>query len=191
MNILYAFILAYLYGSIPFTFLIGKFIYNKNILKEGSKNCGGSNLGRVCGSKAFIISFIFDASKGVMAVLLANLFNINPILLLLPILIGHSFSIFLKFKGGKGVASACGFVLAYSFLPAICALIVFVLVLYWKKYVSLASIIAIGFYLLYAIIFETHFYALAVLILYLFVIYLHRENIKRIKNGTENKITWM
>ncbi len=191
MKVLIAIIIMYLYASIPFSYLIGKVIYKKDITKLGSKNIGGSNLGRTCGSKAFILGFIMDASKGALAVVVASLFSISVFYVAPFALLGHSFSIFMKFKGGKGVATACGFVLAYTFWGAVFALSIFVLVLYLKKYVSLASLVAIGAYLIYAIIFQDKIYVFFVIVLYLCIIYLHRNNIKRIKKGTERKITWM
>lgn len=197
-------VLMYLYASIPFTYLIGKYIYKVDITKVGSGNVGGTNLGRAVGKSGFILSFIMDASKGMLAVILASLFHISPVFLAVFALLGHAFPIFFAFKGGKGVATACGFVLAYTFWGAVFALLVFVAVLYWKKYVSLASIIAIGAYLIYIIseniIYfyqmdkfsqELNLYFLIIFIAYLFIIYLHRKNIQRIKEGTESKINWM
>lgn len=191
INIMLAIIVTYLYASIPFSYLIGKIIYKKDITKEGSKNIGGSNLGRTCGKPAFTLGFILDASKGAIVVLIAIIFNINPLVIAPFALLGHGFSIFMKFKGGKGVSTACGFVLAYSFWGAIFALAVFVTVLYLKKYVSLASLVAIGAYIIYAIFYQPPYYTLFIIILYLGIIYLHKDNIKRIKNGEERKITWM
>ncbi|MFV0288943.1 MAG: glycerol-3-phosphate 1-O-acyltransferase PlsY [Mycoplasmatales bacterium] len=191
MKILLAIIITYLYGSIPFSYLIGKIIYQKDITKLGSQNIGGSNLGRTCGKPAFILGFILDASKGAIVVLIASCFVISPLILAPFALLGHGFSIFMKFKGGKGISTACGFVLAYSFWGAIFALSVFVLVLYLKKYVSLASLVAIGAYIVYSIIYQPPFYTLFIIILYIVIIYLHRGNIQRIKAKTERKITWM
>lgn len=191
MKYLIAIAIVYLYSSIPFSYLIGKYIYKKDISKLGSKNIGGSNLGRTCGNQAFVLGFIMDASKGALVVPLATLFSINVLVLAPFALLGHSLSIFMKFKGGKGVATACGFVLAYTFWGAVFALSIFVIVLYLKKYVSLASLVAIGAYLIYAIIFQNKIYVFLIIILYLCIIYLHRLNIRRIINGTERKITWM
>lgn len=191
MNYVIAIVLIYLYAAIPFSYLIGKVIYKKNILEEGSKNPGGSNLGRVCGKWAFVLGFIMDASKGAFVVILCTYLQLQPSWFIFFALLGHGRSVFLKFKGGKGVATACGFVLAYTFWAAIFALTIFVIVLYLKKYVSLASLVAIGAYLIYSIIYQSIDYILLISILYIIVIYLHRENIKKIKNKTENKISWM
>ncbi len=180
----------YLYASIPFSLLVG-FMYGKDIRKEGSGNVGGTNLGRTCGKQAFILGFILDFSKGALAVIFANAFGFNPLLAGLIAILGHTFPIFLGFKGGKGVSTAFGFVCAYSFWGAMFAITVFLLVLKFSKYVSMSSVLAIFAYFLYTIPFQPTFYSISIFIIFCFVTYLHRENIKRIKEGTERKITWM
>lgn len=180
----------YLYASIPFSLLVG-FLFGKDIRKEGSGNVGGTNLGRTCGSKAFVLGFIMDLSKGALAVLIAGGLGFNPLFAGVIAILGHTFSVFLNFKGGKGVATAFGFVLAYSFWGAIFAITVFLIVLKISKYVSLSSIIAIFSYFLYTIFFQSAVYSIAIFIVFCFVTFLHRENIKRIQEGTERKITWM
>lgn len=192
MNILLAIILTYIYAAIPFSLLVGLLLYNTDIRKIGSGNVGGTNLGRACGKKAFTLGFILDGLKGVMAVVLGNIFGVNPILLLFIALLGHSFSIFINFKGGKGVATAFGFVLAYTTVGALIAITGFLICLKISKYVSLSSLVGIGVYLLYSIITEQHIVYIAIITIVLILItYAHRENLKRIKNKTENKITWM
>ncbi len=180
----------YLYASIPFSLLVG-FMYGKDIRKEGSGNVGGTNLGRTCGKQAFILGFILDFSKGALAVIFANAFGFNLLLAGLIAILGHTFPIFLGFKGGKGVSTAFGFVCAYSFWGAMFAITVFLLVLKFSKYVSLSSVLAIFAYFLYTIPFQPAFYSIAIFVIFCFVTYLHRENIKRIKSGDERKITWM
>lgn len=189
-NTLLSIAFAYLYGSIPFSLLVG-LLHGKDIRKEGSGNVGGTNLGRTCGKMAFVYGFLLDFSKGALAVIVANLLGVNPILAALFAILGHTFPIFLKFKGGKGVATAFGFVCAYSFWGAMFAITVFLICLKISKYVSLSSIIAIFAYLLYAIIYQPPLYALIIFGAWCFVTYMHRANIAKIKNGTESKITWM
>lgn len=189
-NTLLSIAFAYLYGSIPFSLLVG-LLYGKDIRKEGSGNVGGTNLGRTCGKMAFVYGFLLDFSKGAFAVIVANLLGVNPILAALFAILGHTFPIFLKFKGGKGVATAFGFVCAYSFWGAMFAITVFLICLKISKYVSLSSIVAIFAYLLYAIIYQPPLYALIIFGAWCFVTYMHRANITKIKNGTESKITWM
>ncbi len=184
------FICIYLYASIPFSLFIG-FLFGKDIRTEGSGNVGGTNLGRTCGKKAFVIGFLLDFSKGALAVVIANLLGANVLLAGLIAILGHTFSIFLNFKGGKGVATAFGFVCAYSFWGAMFAITVFLIVLKLSKYVSLSSIIAIFAYFIYALFFQPLLYTIPIFLIFLFVTFLHRANIIRIFNKTERKITWM
>lgn len=190
MNIVITALLTYLYGSIPFSLLVG-FLYKKDIRKEGSGNVGGTNLGRVCGKPAFVFGFLLDFSKGTLAVLIANYFGVSPLLGAGFAILGHSFSIFLKFKGGKGVSTGFGFVVAYTFWGAMFAITVFLITLKLSKYVSLSSIVAIFAYFCFSLFYADPFYTLICFIIFAFVTFMHRENIKKIKNKTESKITWM
>ncbi len=192
MNYILSVIIVYLYAAIPFSLLVGKFVYGVDIRKIGSGNVGGTNLGRACGKNAFIYGFLLDGSKGVMAVIIATIFNVNPIILLGAALLGHTLSIFIKFKGGKGVATAFGFVVAYSPTGALIAIIAFLICLKLTKYVSLSSLIGIFTYLIYSIVTQQSIiFILFIIIVLIFITVSHRENLKKIKNGTENKITWM
>lgn len=190
LKTIFLYLIIYIYASIPFSLFVG-FMFGKDIRKEGSGNVGGSNLGRTCGKKAFIIGFLLDFSKGALAVLFANFFGIPTLLAGAIAILGHTLSIFLKFKGGKGVATAFGFVCAYSFWGAMFAITVFLIVLKISKYVSLSSIIAILAYFLYTLFFQPPFYSGAIFVIFLLITFLHRTNIKRIFEGTERKITWM
>lgn len=190
MNFIIASLIIYFYAAIPFSLLVG-FLYHVDIRKKGSQNIGGTNLGRICGKKAFIFAFIGDLSKGLFVILIASLFTINPIYLFAFALLGHSFSIYINFKGGKGVATAFGFVLGYTFWQAIFAIIVFLIVLKISKYVSLSAIIAIFGYLVLSFFYHSLWYSLAIFIVFITITYLHRENLIRIKNHLERKITWM
>ncbi len=192
MELIIAIVLMYLYAAIPFSLLVGLIGYDTDIRKIGSGNVGGTNLGRACGKRAFTYGFILDASKGAMAVVIGSIFGVSPIILLFFALIGHAFSIFIKFKGGKGVATAFGFVLAYSTIGALIAITVFLICLKVTKYVSLSSLIGIATYLIFAIIAgKPIIYIILIAVVLVLITWAHRENLKRIKNGTENKITWM
>lgn len=190
MNYLYASLIIYLYASIPFSLLVG-FAYGKDIRTEGSKNVGGSNLGRTCGKMAFVYGFLLDFSKGAVAALVASYFGVNPFLCALIAVAAHSFSVWINFKGGKGVATAFGFVVVYSFWAAMFAITVFLIVLKTTKYISLSSIIAIGAYVGYEIFMQNWPNVIFGFVIWTAIILLHRKNIVRLKNGTETKITWM
>ncbi|MGL4589727.1 MAG: glycerol-3-phosphate 1-O-acyltransferase PlsY [Mycoplasmatales bacterium] len=185
-----AIILAYLYGAIPFCLLIG-FYYKKDIRVEGSKNVGGSNLGRICGKKAFILGFTADMTKGAVVCLVGYTFGIEPLILLPVAIIGHSFSIFIKFKGGKGISTGFGFVLVYAPIGALFAISIFLISLYLSKYVSLSSILGVTAFFIYTLFYMQFFVSIVAFLIFVFVVYAHRENIKRIKNKTESKISWM
>lgn len=188
---LFIYLLIYLYASIPFSLLIGLLFFNVDIRKIGSGNVGASNLGRALGAKGFIMGFICDLSKGIIAVLLAQTFGMPVIICGILAILGHTYSIFLKFKGGKGIATAFGFVLAYTFWGALFAITIFIITLKITKYISLSSIIAVFSYVIYSLLFQSTGYFFLSIVIWLLIVYFHRENIKRLKNNTEKKITWM
>lgn len=189
MNTIIAVIIVWLYASIPFSLLIG-FLYGKDIRKIGSGNVGGTNLGRTFGKRAFTYGFIMDMTKGFMAVIIGTLLGVEPILLAMVAILSHSFSFFIKFKGGKGVATAFGFSIFYSPLGSLFAITIFIVVLYISRYVSLSSIIAIFCYVLYSFFFQSLLYFLLIFLVWLFVVYAHRKNIVKIYNGEESRVTW-
>lgn len=190
---------SYLYGSIPFALVVGKLFYKKDIRTEGSGNLGGTNAGRVLGSKAGVAVIILDASKTILSIFLTrficNQFNITTDLVYLSALsciIGHCYPIFAGFKGGKAVSVAIGYALTINFWAGIFGLLVFFIVLKLSKYVSLSSISGTA-----AVLFISPFIGFSTLgictnaLILALVIYKHRENITRILNNTERKITWM
>ena len=199
---------AYLLGSIPFGLLIAK-AHGKDLRSIGSGNIGATNVSRALGRKWAYICFVLDVLKG-MVPMLAIMFIAKPegvILLLLWLavgctaILGHIFPIYVKFKGGKGVATSFGVALGLWPYYTICAMFAIVIwvvfVLVWR-YVSLASIcasISFPFVLLLAIILRPgwNFISLWPLLIAataipLMVIVRHRENIKRLIAGTESKI---
>lgn len=181
----------YVLGSIPSAYLVGK-MKGIDIRQEGSGNVGATNAFRVMGKGAGILVLVMDALKGVLGVQLARLvgdpwFVVGASLL---VIVGHSYSIFLKFKGGKGVAAGGGIVLALAPVTVAIQLVIFIVVVAITKYVSLGSIIAA------ATIPVTMYLVgepLPVLIFGIFgvalVIYRHIPNLKRLFQGNENKIT--
>ena len=189
MNIpMYLFIIivalfAYLIGSIPTGYLIVKAKTGKDIRTIGSGSTGATNVKRVLGKKWFFTVMILDAiiqgdSIGLLAVIAAVM-----------VIIGHSKPVFLKFKGGKSVASGIGTIYALNFLAGIILTVIWCIITYFTKYVSVGSIIAIltAPFLMYFLnnpIAYTIYCALAAV----YIIYLHRENIKRLIQGNENKV---
>ncbi len=197
--------IAYILGSIPFSFLAGKILRGIDIREHGSGNAGATNTLRVLGTVPGVVVLLLDMAKGIVAVLIAKaLINeCNALYYELQIvgcgvmaIIGHILPVFLKFKGGKGVATTAGVFMSLSTAPILLALLVFVLTVAISKYVSLGSILAAitAFSIeLYRNI-QGEFNHLPTLILLgimvIFIIYRHKSNIKRLLNGNENKINF-
>jgi glycerol-3-phosphate acyltransferase PlsY len=188
MKIFYV-ILAYLCGSIPFAYIIARLVVNVDIRSVGSGNPGATNVLRTVGKFAGIVTFIADTLKGFIPVYFAMLMDASFFYLVIiagAVILGHIFSIFLNFQGGKGVATALGVFLVLVPLPSLIALSIFVLVFIFSNYVALASICAavglpLASYFLSCRV-EATIFAFVVAIL---IIYKHKTNIERLKNGTE------
>ena len=194
--------LSYILGSIPNALWIGKVFKGIDIREHGSKNTGSTNAARVLGAKLGILTLILDISKGLIPTLIAiflktNFFenltkieNLDYVLVGICAILGHVFSIFMKFKGGKAVATTLGVFLVLVPKAILLAAIVFFIVFAISKYVSLSSIFAaislpIFIYFLYHQIIYT---VLGVLIAILIVVK-HKSNIERLRNGTESKFS--
>lgn len=199
LNLLYGVVIGYLLGSIPGALFIGKVFYHTDIREYGSGNLGGSNAGRVLGKKAAIAVIAIDIGKVVLAVALCSLFDQEvSIWAGLAAAFGHCYPLFANFKGGKAVATMFGFLLSTSIftfrdgLFVIVPLVVFLIVLYLGKMVSLASIFASLTSTLYIAIAQDNLsITIASCLLTVLIIYRHRANIGRIANGTENKVSWL
>ncbi|MEH6945175.1 glycerol-3-phosphate 1-O-acyltransferase PlsY [Bacillus sp. JJ722] len=182
--------LSYLIGSISFALVVGKLFYKTDIRDYGSGNLGATNTYRVLGKNAGLIVAITDLLKGTFACLLPQILNstVNPIICGLLAIFGHVFPVFSGFKGGKAVATATGVLLFLTPLGTLTGLVVFILTLIFSKYVSLSSMLAgIGIFI-YSVIFEDKVIIVLSLFISILVIILHRQNIKRIVKGIENKI---
>lgn len=187
-----------------FALVIGKVFYKTDLRQHGSGNPGGTNAGRVLGKKAGIAVIVLDVLKVVLAIGLSSLVS-GPAALLsgLACCIGHCYPVFAHFKGGKAVATMFGFLLGISifvFANAfyfLCPLIMFFLMLYLYKWVSLASIAAaVSSSLLimamnWSMSIESVLLICGSWLLTLLVIYRHSLNIEKIRNGKESKISWM
>jgi len=183
-------LLAYLCGSIPFGMLIAK-TQNIDIRKHGSGNIGATNVTRIIGKKLGFITLIGDVLKGWIIVFLAFQWFEKPILIALAgfmVFFGHLYSIFLRFKGGKGVATGLG---VFSFimpLPTLFSSGIFILSLKLSGYVSLSSILAAISLPILGIFFKIPLpYIYLASIVCLFTLQKHHENIIRIAQGTEAK----
>lgn len=189
-------VLAYIIGSIPTGYLIVKAKTGQDIRTVGSGSTGATNVKRVLGKKWFFTVMILDAIKGAFPVILAKIFGtafatigLLPVLAAVAVLIGHSKSCFLGFKGGKSVASGVGTILALNWLVGVIVAVIWAIITYSTKYVSVGSIIAliISPFLMY------YFWAPTAYVVYcaigaIYIVYLHRENIQRLIKGNENKV---
>lgn len=189
MSILGLVLLSYLLGSIPFALIIGKVFFNKDIRTMGSGNLGTTNMIRNLGKKAGLVVFALDFSKGYFSLLIANkvLGDVSYLVLFgAAAMIGHMFPIFANFKGGKSVATGSSiFVYCYPYL-ALILLIIFFVVLFLTGYVSLSSVTISLVGIIYLLIYGTGTNKYIMIAMCLLVIYAHRTNLERIKNGTEN-----
>ncbi|TRM12494.1 glycerol-3-phosphate 1-O-acyltransferase PlsY [Lentibacillus cibarius] len=189
---IFAFI-AYLLGSIPSGVIIGKIGYNIDIREHGSGNLGATNTFRILGVKAGITVTLVDILKGTTATVLPLLFDVEVFRLAIGLfaVLGHTYPLFTKFKGGKAVATSGGIILGIN--PILFAVMVlsFFATLYLSKYVSLSSMITGVVTIIVSALFRETGLVIVTAILTILVFYRHRENIKRIKNRTEPKITWM
>lgn len=189
LNILTLF-LSYLIGSFSFALVIGKLFYKTDIRGYGSGNLGATNVYRVLGKKAGLIVAIADLLKGTFACLFPQILNsaVNPIICGLLAILGHVFPIFAGFKGGKAVATATGVLLFLTPFGTLTGFVVFLLTLILSKYVSLSSMLAGIAIFIYSLIFEDKVIIALSLFISVLVIILHRQNIKRLITGTENKL---
>jgi acyl phosphate:glycerol-3-phosphate acyltransferase len=186
-------VLAYLIGSIPVGVILGK-MKGVDPRKTGSGNIGATNVMRAGGKALGIITLFGDAAKGFIPVFLAELFGLDVSIIAiigLAAFLGHVFPIFLRFKGGKGVATALGVYIAIGPLVILGAFIIFIIVFLIWRYVSLASLIGaimvpIGLYVIKA---PCEFVIMAGIIA-MIVIIRHKENISRLLKGTENKLSF-
>ncbi|AAT04077.1 glycerol-3-phosphate 1-O-acyltransferase PlsY [Listeria monocytogenes] len=196
INLILLSLLAYVIGSIPSGLWIGKIFYKKDIRDFGSGNLGATNSFRVLGIKAGSIVTVMDILKGTVATLLPFFFQLNVdhhfwLLTGAFAIIGHSFPLFAGFRGGKAVATSAGVILAYAPLLFVAALVVFLVTLKLSKYVSLSSMIGALAALIISLFMGDWILIILVACIALFVIWRHRANITRIRNGEEPKIKWM
>ena len=196
-------LIAYVLGSIPNALWVGKTFKNIDVREHGSKNTGSTNAARVLGAKLGIFTLILDILKGALPtylgiVLGANLLTritgidkLDIIVIGMAAILGHTFSLFLKFNGGKAVATTLGVFLVLVPYAILILLVVFFVIFGLTKYVSLASIVS-AVALPITVYLTTRHIPLTILgiIIGLLVIIRHKENIKRLINGTESKLSF-
>ena len=193
MKIALVIISCYLLGSVPFGYIVGKLFKKVDIREYGSGNIGATNALRILGPSLASLVVLGDIGKGILSIYLVQYLNIDSLLILiiagLAVIFGHDWSIFLGFKGGKGIATTFGVVFALNPTISILALIVGGVVVITTRYVSLASIFAVISIFIFTILFKQPYeYIVFSAIIMILGIFNHRENIKRLKSKKERKI---
>jgi acyl phosphate:glycerol-3-phosphate acyltransferase len=201
-------VIAYLLGSIPFGLIIGKKMANVDIRKMGSGNIGATNVFRVLGWKCGLLTAIFDLAKAAGSVLLGMLIigtdpfivagwdihvQVAQVIASLVVMVGHNWSVYIGFKGGKGVACFIGGLLVINWFVAVVGIVVGGIVILITRYVSLGSMLgAVGilcaFVALTLLAIMAPVYLIYGLLAVALIIYQHRSNILRLQSGTESKI---
>lgn len=197
MNYLYCILIGYAFGCIQTSYLVGKWFKKIDIRNYGSGNAGATNAFRVYGKGLGTFCLVFDALKGVAAVLIARFCFQNSVLLMLitgfAVIIGHNFPFYMNFKGGKGIAASLGIFLVIDYRVFFIAGVIPLILLATLRYMSVASlsfsvllIVVIGIFyrndpnILYIVLITAAYSALA--------FWQHRENLKRLLKGTESKL---
>ena len=193
-------LVAYLLGSINFAIIFSKKFAGFDVREKGSKNAGTTNVLRTVGKKAAALTLLFDILKGVVAVLFASIAakiwnetdsEVLKYLAGLFAIIGHTLPIYYGFKGGKGVATSLGVLLVVNPQIGIICLVFALIIMIATKWVSLGSILAATLFPVLTVFMTENFGAKIISILIgLLVIFNHRANIKRLKEGTENKLSF-
>lgn len=200
-------IIAYLIGSINFSVIIGKKMAGIDVREKGSGNAGTTNVLRTIGKRAALLTLICDILKGVVSILIAVIIgkivkSADAVMLVqiagLFVVLGHAFPIFFEFKGGKGVATSLGVLLVTNWQIGLICLIFALAIIIITKMVSMGALGAAILFPILTIFIEKHFivsasgtkYFIFSVLLALLVAFQHRENIKRIKDGNENKISF-
>ena len=188
-EIITVFIASYLSGSIPFGLILTKIFLNKDLRKIGSKNIGATNVLRTGNKKVAGLTLFLDVSKGIIPILITKEYFTDLIYLSsLAAFLGHIFPVWLKFKGGKGVATYLGIIFILSFNLGIIFCVSWILISIASKYSSLSSILSTMIVFIVSF-FNNNFELTSYLfITFIIILYTHRQNIVRIKNKSEDKI---
>jgi len=178
---------SYLLGSIPFGFILTKIFLKRDIRDIGSGNIGATNALRTGNKLLGYATLILDIAKAVLPVLFVK-FNYPDYIFIaaLSVFLGHVFPIWLKFKGGKGVATYVGILFSINLILGLVFIVSWVVTFLISKYSSLSSLVASLIVPIYLIVFE-NYNLIFFIIMFILIFYTHRENVKRLKNKEENK----
>ena len=189
LELILVFFYSYTLGSIPFGLITTKLFLKKDIRKIGSGNIGATNVLRTGNKLLAIITLFLDIIKGYLSIYISlKYFNEFIYLAALISFIGHIFPIWLKFKGGKGVATYLGIILALSTELGVLFILVWLIVLFIFKYSSLSSIFSALSVLLFSIVQNNYILSTYLFVSFIIILYTHKENIIKLYNKNENKI---
>ncbi len=197
-------IVAYLIGSINFSVILSKKMAGFDVREKGSGNAGTTNMLRSVGKKAAAITLVCDILKGVVAILIAMIMNkifkdSNGALLVqiagVAVILGHTFPIFFKFKGGKGVATSLGVLIMSNWQIGLICLVFALILIILTQMVSVGSIAAAILYPVLTLFIPQNYiipgnYIIYSVVLAVIIVFNHRENVKRLLSGTENRISF-
>lgn len=197
-------VVAYLIGSINFSIILSKKMAGFDLREKGSGNAGTTNVLRTVGKKAAAITLICDILKGVVSILIAKLIgniwqDLDSSLLVqlagIFVILGHTFPVFFKFKGGKGVATSLGVLLTTNWQIGLICLVFALVLIALTQMVSVGSIAAAILYPVLTIFINQNYivpgsYVISSIILAILIVFNHRSNVKRLLTGTENKISF-
>jgi glycerol-3-phosphate acyltransferase PlsY len=189
IEIVYISIYSYFLGSIPFGLILTKIFLNKDLREIGSGNIGATNALRTGKKSLGVLTLLLDGLKAYLTVLITLSYLPEYIYFsALLCILGHIFPVWLKFKGGKGVAVYLGILFSFSVSLGIFFIISWLTILFFSKYASLSSLISTLLIFIYSITFKIFNESVFFFIVFIIIIYTHRENIVRLKNKKENKI---
>ena len=189
LDIIYVFAYSYFLGSIPFGLIITKIFLSKDIRDIGSGNIGTTNVLRTGKKTLAAATLLFDILKGYLSIIITyKYFNDLVFLSALMCFIGHIFPVWLKFKGGKGVATYLGIILGISLMLGIIFVVVWLITATIFKYSSVSSILGAMIVFIYSILTSNEMQSYFLFIMLIIIIFTHKENIIRLKNSTESKI---
>ena len=189
IEIVYISIYSYFLGSIPFGLILTKIFLNKDLREIGSRNIGATNALRTGKKSLGVLTLLFDGLKGYLSVVIT--LNYLPEYIYFSSLLcflGHIFPVWLKFKGGKGVAVYLGILSSFSIKLGLLFIVSWLIILFFSKYSSISSLISTLLIFVYSLIFKSFSESVFFFIIFIIIIYTHRVNIVRLRNKKENKI---
>ena len=189
IEIVYISIYSYFLGSIPFGLILTKIFLNKDLREIGSRNIGATNALRTGKKSLGVLTLLFDGLKGYLSVVIT--LNYLPEYIYFSSLLcflGHIFPVWLKFKGGKGVAVYLGILSSFSIKLGLLFIVSWLIILFFSKYSSMSSLISTLLIFVYSLIFKSFNESVFFFIILIIIIYTHRVNIVRLRNKKENKI---